>query len=112
MQLQEHLARFREAGLEVVVLTYDAPEAQRRFVESRGIEYPLLSDVDAASVTALGILNTEYEPGHSAFGIPHPGVFVLDGELVIRDKLFIEGYQTRVDAEGVLAAARRALSLR
>jgi peroxiredoxin len=112
VQLQEHLEHYRAAGLGVAVLTYDPPEAQQQFVASRGIGFPMLSDVDAVTVTTLGILNAEYQPGHSAYGIPHAGTFVLDGDLIIRDKLFVEGYQTRVDAEEVLAAARRALEMR
>jgi peroxiredoxin len=111
VQLQENLRKFTDAGLGVVVLTYDAPEAQEQFIAARGIEYPMLSDVEAASVIALGILNAEYQPGHSAYGIPHPGIYVLDGSATIRAKLFVEGYQARVDADDVLAVARRALNL-
>jgi peroxiredoxin len=111
VQLQESLRKFSDSGLGVVVLTYDSPDAQAAFVEARGIGYPMLSDVDATTVRSLGILNTEYEPGHSAYGIPHPGIYVVDGDLTIREKLFVEGYQTRVDADDVLAVARRALGL-
>lgn len=111
VQLQEMLQDFRDAGIGVVGLTYDAPEAQARFVANGGIDYPLLSDVDAATVTALGIRNAEYEPGHSAYGVPYPGIYVLDADLMIREKLFVEGYETRVDAAGVLTTARRALRL-
>ena len=95
----------------MVALTYDAESLQQQFVERFGIDYPLLSDVDAASVLALGILNEDYEPGDSAYGIPYPGAFVLDEDLTVRGKIFIEGYQTRVDAEHTLAAAREALGL-
>jgi peroxiredoxin len=111
VQLQEHLQDYRNAGLGVVALTYDAQPSQQQFVEKFGIEYPMLSDVDAASVRALDILNQEYAPGDSAYGIPYPGVFVLDSDLTVRGKIFIEGYETRVDAEHTLAAAREALDL-
>jgi peroxiredoxin len=111
VQLQENLQKFTDAGIGVLVLTYDAPEAQAQFIAARGIEYPMVSDIEAASVIALGILNAEYQPGHSAYGIPHPGIFVLDGSLTIREKLFVEGYQSRVDADAVLAVARQALNL-
>jgi peroxiredoxin len=111
VQLQESLQSFQDAGLGVVAVTYDSPEAQARFVASRGLEYPMLSDVDAATVNALGIRNVEYEPGHSAYGIPYPGIYVLDGDLVIREKIFVEGYETRVGADDVLQIARRALNL-
>jgi peroxiredoxin len=92
-----------------VALTYDSPERQRKFIDTFSITYPLLSDVDATSVTNLGILNTEYKPGDSNFGIPYPGVFVVNAQQQIVGKLFLEGYSTRVDAPGVLAFAQKAL---
>ena len=109
MQLQEQIDTFREAGLGVVAMTYDAPALQQAFVSRHGITYPMLSDVDATSVRALGILNTDYQPGDSAYGIPYPGVFVVDRDGVIRAKVFVEAYSTRVDAEGVLRLARDTL---
>ena len=109
MQLQERLGQFEAAGLSVVALTYDSPELQRRFVEANAITYPFLSDIDAQSVIALDILNLEYQPGDSAYGIPHPGVYVLDPELTVVGKIFVEAYSTRVDAQGVLSYAMRVL---
>lgn len=111
MQLQEHLDRYRAAGLSVVAITYDPEALQRPFIEQFGIEYPMLSDIDAATVSALGILNEDYQPGDSAYGVPYPGVFILDTALRVRGKIFLDGYQTRVDAESTLAAARQALEL-
>jgi len=109
VQLQSQLQAFRDAGISVVALTYDSPELQREFIEQNGIEYPFLSDIDATTVKRLGILNEEYEPGDRAYGIPHPGIFVVDPEGVIVGKLFVDGYQTRVDAASVLAHAQEAL---
>lgn len=111
MQLQEHLDDFRNAGIGVAAMTYDAPEVLREFQDEAGIEYPLLADVDARSVKALGILNEDYEPGDSAYGIPYPGVFVVDRRGIIRAKIFIEGYDTRLHAESVLETAREALAV-
>ncbi len=109
MQLQSHLEEFRSAGIGVVALTYDTPALQRKFVEKFSITYPMLSDIDATSIGNLGILNTDYKPGDSNFGIPYPGVFVLDTEQKIVGKVFIEGYSTRVDAKGVLSYAEGVL---
>lgn len=109
MQLQENLDAFHSEGIAVVVLTYDAPELQQVFVKARGIEYPLLSDVDVATVKVLNILNTEYEPGDGAYGIPYPGIFVINRDLEIVGKIFVDGYQKRVDALHVLAYAKNLL---
>lgn len=111
VQLQDHIEDFRAAGLGVVGMTYDAPAAVQAFADRHGLDYPLLADVEATTVQALGILNTEYQPGDSAYGIPYPGVFVADRSGVIRAKIFVEPYSIRVDGAGVLRAARAALGL-
>ena len=109
MQLQEQTADFEEAGIGIVAITYDAPELQQVFIDAAAITYPLLSDIDAETILTLGILNEQYEPGDLAYGIPHPGVFVVDPELNIAGKIFVEDYQVRVDGEGTLAFALKVL---
>jgi peroxiredoxin len=111
VQLQENLEAFEEAGIAVVALTYDAPELQAAFIQEHGITYPFLSDIDAASVKTLDILNTDYEPGDNAYGIPWPGIFVVDTHRKIVGKIFVEPYSIRVDAAGVLRYAREQLGL-
>ena len=54
---------FERAGFSVIALTYDSPVLQAAFIEANGIAYPMLSDVAAQSVQALGILNVDYAPG-------------------------------------------------
>lgn len=109
VQLQQNLDAFHAEGIAVVVLTYDVPELQQVFIDTRGIEYPMLSDVDAATVKVLNILNAEYEPGDGAYGIPYPGIFVVNRDLEIVGKIFVDGYQKRVDALHVLAYAKNLL---
>ena len=109
VQLQKHQEAFSTAGIRIIALTYDAPELQQAFVDKHSIRYPFLSDVDAFSVKALGILNEEYAPGDGAYGIPHPGIFVLNNEQTVVGKLFLDGYQKRVTAESVLAYANSVL---
>ena len=109
VQLQEYYPRFREAGISIVALTYDSPADQQAFVDKYGITYPFLSDIDAATVKALDILNDEYQPGDSVYGIPHPGIFVVDAGQRIVGKLFVERYALRVDAASVLDYAQAAL---
>jgi len=110
VQLQGQLGDFTEAGIGVAALTYDAPALQQKFIDKFSITYPLLSDIDATSITNLGILNTDYQPGDANYGIPYPGVFVVNPAGQIVGKVFIEGYSTRVSADGVLAYAQQVLS--
>ena len=109
VQLQKQLTQFQEAGIAVVALTYDAPALQQAFIDKNEIAYAFLSDIDAQTVTALGILNQDYKPGDSNYGIPHPGIFVVNPQRKIVGKLFLDGYQKRVDASAVLAYAVQAL---
>ncbi len=92
-----------------MALTYDAPLLQQKFIDKFSITYPLLSDVDATSVKNLGILDTEYQPGDTNYGIPHPGIFIVNREQRIVGKLFLEGYETRIDADAVLDYANQVL---
>ena len=109
MELQQHVDAFEEAGIGIVVVTYDAPELQREFIETEGITYPLISDIDTATMVALGILNEDHQPGDRTYGIPHPGIFVVNPQREIVGKIFVESYRIRVDGEGVLNYAMSVL---
>ena len=104
-QLQDSVEAFDAAGIGIVVVTYDAPELQQVFIDAGSITYPFISDIDATTMIALGILNEDYGPGDSNYGIPHPGVFVVNPEQEIVGKIFVESFRTRVDGEGVLEYA-------
>ena len=110
VQLQSNLTAFHEAGIEVVALTYDDPVLQQKFIDQNGIKYPFLSDIDAFTVNVLGILNEQYEPGDGAYGVPHPGIFVLNADSEIVGKIFVDGYEKRVSAPNVLAYAKDLLN--
>lgn len=102
---------YRDVGLGVVVITYDDPELQQAFVDRTGAGFPLLSDIDTETFTALGILNQEYQPGDGGYGIPYPGVLVIDRAGTVRGKVFVDGYETRVSALDTLRAATEALGI-
>jgi peroxiredoxin len=81
-------------------------------VEAGNITIPFLSDLDTATMTALGILNEAYEPGDTAYGIPHPGVFVVNPAGIIAGKIFVENFRERVDGANTLNYAREVLEQR
>ena len=89
-------------------MTYDSEDILQEFHMRSDLGYPLLRDVDAQHVNALGVRNEQYEAGHSAYGIPHPGILVLapSGELLV--KFAVPGYRQRPPLEDVLAAAEQA----
>lgn len=102
MQLQSQLESFHAAGLGVVGLTYDKPALQDKFIRERGIRFPFLSDINAESMKTLGILDENYQPGDEHYGIPYPGIFILDANMRVVGKIFVKGYEKRVNAVAVL----------
>ena len=100
--MQDYAGDYEEAGIGMVVETYDSPELQEEFVNAGNLTYQFISDIDAMTINALGILNEQYSPGDPAYGIPHPGVFVIDLNNKIVGKIFIENFRERVDGEGTL----------
>lgn len=105
MQLTEIAEQFEEMGLSVVAMTYDSVEMLKTVEEDQGIDFTLLHDEDVTHVNALGIRNLDYEPGQRAYGIPYPGIFLVDPDGVIQAKFAEEDYRDRPDFDIVLEAA-------
>ncbi len=107
--MQNYVEAYEAAGVGIVVVTYDTPELQQAFVDAGNITYPFISDIDAATMLALGVLNDQYGPGEPNYGLPHPGVFVVNLDNEIVGKIFIESFRERVDGEGTLRYALEVL---
>lgn len=111
IQLQQYKPDFDAAGIALVAITYDKPDLQQQFIDKFGITIPVLSDIDALTFKTLGLLNTDYVPGDPQYGIPYPGMIVIDAQGQVVGKLFLEAYSARVDSPAALAFAREALGL-
>jgi peroxiredoxin len=111
LQLQEYKSGFDAAGIGMVAITYDEPTLQQAFIDRFGITIPLLSDISALSFKTLGILNADYAPGDFEYGIPYPGMIVIDSKGEVVGKLFLEAYSTRVDSAAALVFAKTALGI-
>lgn len=105
-QLVEAEAQFNALGFNVATMTYDPVATLKEAEEEYETTFPMLYDEDSAHIKAMGILNLQYEPGNRAYGIPYPGIFVLDSAGVIRAKLAEEDYRVRPDFSLVLEAAK------
>ena len=105
MQLVDVGDQFEAMGVNIAAMTYDSVEMLKSVEEDQGIEFSLLRDADITHVNALGILNEDYEPDSRAYGVPHPGIFLITPDGVIRHKFAEEGYRIRPDFDNVLEAA-------
>lgn len=104
-QLVEVAPEFEAVGFAVATMTYDSLETLKAAEEDYGVNFAMLRDEDTRHVTALGILNTQYSPGDRAYGIPEPGIFLVDAAGVIRFKFAEQDYRERPDFSWVLDAA-------
>ncbi len=104
-RLVERQADFAGLGFDVAAMTCGPVATLKEAEEEYGATFPLLYDEGNTHVKAMGILNTQYSPGERAYGIPYPGIFVLDAQGVIRAKLAEEDYKLRPDFSLVLEAA-------
>lgn len=91
-------------------MTYDDREALSDFAWDKDLGYTLLSDPDGEYMAGLGIRNEAYGPGHPGFGIPHPGVVLIDASGTVLYKAAEEDYRQRPDFDAVFDATREAVS--
>ena len=105
LQLTDVAAQFQAMGIGIATITYDPVSLLQEVAEDEEITFNLLHDEDIKHVNAFGILNTQYKPGDRAYGIPYPGIFLVDKDGVIRYKFAEEDYRVRPNFDDVLSAA-------
>lgn len=96
--------RFAEIGVQLAAMTYDERLLLAQFHEAEQLGYPLLQDEKALHVDAYGVRNTEKEPGHQGYGIPHPGILYIRKDGVVAMKFAVPGYRERPPLGEVYAA--------
>ena len=90
-------------------MSYDKLSVLKSFHQEQSLGFPLLQDVDAKHVNAYGVRNEEYAAGHRAYGIPHPGILLIDPQGVVRAKFAVPGYRERPPFEEILVAVENLL---
>jgi len=106
-QLVEIAPEFAALGFSVATMTYDSEEILQDAQLDYDTVFALLRDEAEKHVTALGILNSAYQPGSRAYGIPYPGILLISPSGKILAKFAEEDYRDRPDFQYVLDAARQ-----
>ena len=75
----------------------------KSFADRQHITYPLLSDTDSKIIRAYDILNETTKPGTLYYGIPYPGIYILDAQGRVVAKYFEDDYKDRVSTADILA---------
>jgi len=101
--LQTSLPEIEATGATLIAISYDSPATNATASTKLGLTFPLLSDPGSKVIDAYGIRNQDAK-GRAA-GVPHPVVFILDQEGVIRVKLMRDGYKVRPESAEIIAGA-------
>jgi len=96
IELQEVAGKFKALGYGVAAISYDDTEVLKSFTQKHSLTYPLLSDQSAATVKAYAVLNKDYKMGDDNYGIPYPGVVIINPAGKVGHKYFFKGYRKRV----------------
>ena len=104
MELQGRYQEIEAQGLRLVAISYDSPDTLKKFADSRGIAFPLMSDSGSAIIKRYGLLNEQQDPKTRFYGVPHPGTFILDPNGIVVARFFEDAYQERYTAAAILAA--------
>jgi len=83
-------------------MTYDPPAVLAHFSRRKGITIPLLSDPGSKTIRDFGILNESIPKDSFAYGVPHPGTYVIDERGIVTAKYFEPDYRDRVTAGSIL----------
>ncbi|PCI64971.1 MAG: AhpC/TSA family protein [Gammaproteobacteria bacterium] len=102
VELQSEAYKFRNKGYGVMGISYDTPKTLRKFSHKKKLSYTLLSDQNVETFKALNVVNTENKPGDRHYGIPFPGVIVVDNMGKVVYTYFFEGYKKRVKFKKLL----------
>jgi hypothetical protein len=104
VELQRRYPDILKQGLGLLAISYDSPETLKRFSESRGITFPILSDSGSAIIRAYGLFNESEKPGNRGYGVPHPGTFIVDRKGMVVSRFFEDAYQERYTTAIILSA--------
>ncbi len=102
--LQKHLQEIEATGAQLVAITYDSQATNAAAATKLALTYPLLSDPDSKTIKSYGILNQEAKG--RAVGVPHPAIFILDQQGLVRAKLLRDGYKERPESAELVAGLK------
>lgn len=101
--LQAHKAELAAAGYEIIGVSKDKPELQKKFATAQGLEFPLIADVDTTLLQALGCWGEKVACGHRTIGILRT-TYLVNEEGIIERIFTPKEIKTKIHAEQILEA--------
>jgi hypothetical protein len=89
-------------GLGIASVSYDSAALLRNFAERKDLHYPMLSDPESRMIRAFDILNDNFPKDHQWYGVPFPGMYIIDERGVVTAKYFEDDHRERFTAASIL----------
>ena len=100
--LQAHKAELNAAGYEIIGVSKDKVELQKKFAEAQGLQFPLIADTDTTLLQALGCWGEKVACGRRTIGILRTTYLVNEDGII--EKIFTpKEIKTKIHAEQILS---------
>ena len=100
--LQAHRAELQAAGYEIIGVSKDRQERQKKFADAQGLEFPLIADTDTTLLQSLGCWGEKVACGRRTIGILRT-TYLVDEEGIITKIFTPKEIKTKIHAEQILA---------
>jgi peroxiredoxin Q/BCP len=99
--LQAHKAELEALGYRIVGVSKDKQEAQKKFADAQGLEFPLIADTDTTLLQALGCWGEKVACGRRTIGTLRT-TYLVNEEGVIEKIFTPKEIKTKIHAEQIL----------
>lgn len=99
--LQAHKEEFQKAGYEIIGVSKDKKELQKKFADANGLEFPLIADTDTNLLQQLGCWGEKVACGRKTIGTLRTTYLVNEDGII--EKIFTpKEIKTKIHAEQIL----------
>lgn len=99
--LQAHKAELSALGYDIIGISKDRVELQKKFADAQGLEFPLIADTETTTLQALGCWGEKVACGRRTIGILRT-TYLVDEEGIITHIFEPKQIKTKIHAEQIL----------
>jgi peroxiredoxin Q/BCP len=104
--LQEHKTQLAAEGYEIIGVSKDRVELQKKFADANGLEFPLIADTDTTLLQTLGCWGEKVACGRRTIGTLRTTYLVSEDGII--EKIFTpKEIKTKIHGEQLLDAIRK-----
>lgn len=99
--LQAHKDELKAAGYEIIGVSKDKVELQKKFADAQGLQFPLIADTDTTLLQQLGCWGEKVACGRRTIGILRTTYLVNEDGII--EKIFTpKEIKTKIHAEQII----------